>query len=312
MTVYILRRLGQMIPTMLGVIVLIFFLFNWVGGDPAYILAGKMPNPDMIANIRKQLGIDQPYYVQLWIFIKQILTFNFGASWSTGESVSHIILTRLGPSLTILIPLTILQTLIAVALALAIAFVRGSLTDRMVMIACTVGMSISILVYIILFQYWFAYKWSLFPVQGWGDNFTQNLFHYSLLPILIMLVVSIAPSLRLYRTFVLDEINQDYVRTARAKGMGERRILWVHVLRNAAIPIITDVMSNLPALLIGAFLIERFFGIPGIGREVILAVERSDFPVIKAITVYVAAATMIFNLLTDLMYQAVDPRVQLK
>jgi peptide/nickel transport system permease protein len=102
------------------------------------------------------------------------------------------------------------------------------------------------------------------------------------------------------------------VRTARAKGVSERRILWVHVLRNAAIPIITHVMSNLPALLIGAFLIERFFSIPGIGREVILAVERSDFPVIKAITVYVAAATMIFNLLTDLLYQAVDPRVQLK
>ena len=127
-----------------------------------------------------------------------------------------------------------------------------------------------------------------------------------------MLAVSIAPSLRLYRTFVLDEVNQDYVRTARAKGVKERRILWVHVLRNAAIPIITNVMSNLPALLIGAFLIERFFSIPGIGREVILAVERSDFPVIKAITIYVAAATMIFNLLTDLLYQAVDPRVQLK
>jgi peptide/nickel transport system permease protein len=125
-------------------------------------------------------------------------------------------------------------------------------------------------------------------------------------------VVSLAPSLRLYRTFVLDEINQDYVRTARAKGLGESRILWVHVLRNAAIPMITDVMSSLPSLLIGAFLIERFFGIPGIGREVILAVERSDFPVIKAITVYVAAATMIFNLLADLMYQTVDPRVQLK
>jgi peptide/nickel transport system permease protein len=149
-------------------------------------------------------------------------------------------------------------------------------------------------------------------VQGWGDHLSENLFHYSLLPILIMLVVSLAPSLRLYRTFVLDEINQDYVRTARAKGLGESRILWVHVLRNAAIPMITDVMSSLPSLLIGAFLIERFFGIPGIGREVILAVERSDFPVIKAITVYVAAATMIFNLLADLMYQAVDPRVQLK
>jgi peptide/nickel transport system permease protein len=102
------------------------------------------------------------------------------------------------------------------------------------------------------------------------------------------------------------------VRTARAKGVSERRILWVHVLRNASIPIITQIMANLPAVLIGSFLIERFFSIPGIGREVILAVERSDFPVIKAITVYVAAATMLFNLLADLMYQAVDPRVQLK
>ena len=110
----------------------------------------------------------------------------------------------------------------------------------------------------------------------------------------------------------LDEINQDYVRTARAKGLSENRIMWVHVLRNASIPIITHVMATLPGLLIGAFLVERFFSIPGIGREVILAVERSDFPVIKAITVYVAVATMIFNLLADLMYKAVDPRVQLK
>ena len=134
----------------------------------------------------------------------------------------------------------------------------------------------------------------------------------TLLPIIIGLAVSIAPTLRLYRSFVLDEVHQDYVRTARAKGLPERRIVWVHVLRNAAIPIITHVMANLPALLIGAFLLERFFGIPGIGREVILAVERSDFPVIKAITVYVAAATMVFNLLADLLYGAVDPRVQLK
>lgn len=145
-----------------------------------------------------------------------------------------------------------------------------------------------------------------------GDSFSENLLKYSLLPILIMLVVSVAPTLRLYRSFILDEINQDYVRTARAKGVGEQRVLGVHVLRNASIPIITDVMASLPALLIGAFLIERFFGIPGIGREVIIAVERSDFPVIKAITVYVAVATMIFNLMADLIYKVVDPRVQLK
>jgi peptide/nickel transport system permease protein len=312
MFAYILRRLWQMLPTMAGVILLVFVLFNWVGGDPAYILAGKMSNPAQIANIRAQLGIDQPSYIQLWIFVKQIVTFDFGTSWSTGEAVSRVIGTRLGPSLTVLIPLTILETLIAIALALAVAYVRGSLTDRMVMIICTVGMSISILVYIIVFQYVLAYKFGWFPVQGWGEHFGENLLRYSTLPILIGLAVSIAPNLRLFRTFILDEVNQDYVRTARAKGMGESRVMWVHVLRNASIPIITHVMGNLPALLIGAFLLERFFSIPGVGREVLLAVERSDFPVIKAITVYVAAATMLFNLLTDLMYKAVDPRVQLK
>lgn len=301
-----------MIPTMLGVILLIFFLFNWVGGDPAYILAGKMANLEQIENIRQQLGVEQPYYVQLWIFIQQIISFDYGLSWSTGEPVSQIIITRLGPSLTILIPLTILQTLIAIILALAVAAVRGSLTDRMIMMLCTIGMSISILVYIIVFQYVLAYQLSWFPVQGWSDSLTNNLFQYAMLPILIMLVVSIAPMLRLYRSFVLDEVNQDYVRTARAKGLRESRILGVHVLRNASIPMITDVMSNLPALLIGAFLIERFFGIPGIGREVIIAVERSDFPVIKAITVYVAVATMLFNLIADVIYKWIDPRIQLK
>ncbi len=310
MWAYVVRRLWQMIPTLLGVVLLVFVLFNLFGGDPAYVLAGKISNPEQIDNIRRQLGVDQPYWIQLGIFLKQIVTADFGASWSTNEPVSHILATRLGPSLTLLVPLLIIETLVAVGLALAVAYVRGSLTDRTVMVICTVGLSISILVYIIVFQYVFAYKLGWFPVQGWGDSFWENLVRYASLPILIGLVVSIAPNLRLYRTFVLDEINQDYVRTARAKGVSENRIMWVHVLRNASIPIITHVMAALPGLLIGAFLLERFFSIPGIGREVILAVERSDFPVIKALTVYVAVATMIVNLLADLMYKAVDPRVQ--
>jgi peptide/nickel transport system permease protein len=311
-TAYIIRRLWQMIPTMLGVILLVFVLFNWVGGDPAYVLAGKISNQEQIDNIRRQLGVDQPAWVQLWIFIKQVLTGDFGASWSTNEKVSSILTTRLGPSLTVLGPLLVLDTLISIGLALAVAYVRGSLTDRAVMIACTIGLSISVLVVIIVFQYVFAYKFGWFPVQGWGNSFAENLFVYSALPILIGLTVGIAPNLRLYRTFFLDEINQDYVRTARAKGLSENRIMWVHVLRNASIPIITHLMAGLPGLLLGSFLIERFFSIPGIGREVILAVERSDFPVIKALTVYVAFATMAANLLADLMYKAVDPRVQFK
>jgi peptide/nickel transport system permease protein len=309
---YTLRRLWQFVPTLAGVVLLVFFLFNWVGGDPAYLLAGKISNPATIENIRRQLGVDQSYAVQLWIFVKQILSGDFGASWATNERVSAIFATRLAPSLTVLLPMLVISTLAAMAAAMLVSYVRGSLTDRAVMIGCTVGQSISILVYILVLQYVLAYRWGWFPVQGWGYGFAENLFRYSALPIVVGVVVSLAPDTRLYRSYFLEEINQDYVRTARAKGMSEERVMWVHVLRNAAIPVVTNVMTQLPGLLAGAFLIERFFSIPGIGREVILAVERSDFPVIKAVTIYVAIATMVLNLLADLIYKAVDPRVELK
>ena len=312
MPAYILRRVLQFVPTLLGVVLLVFFLFNVVGGDPAYMLAGKISNPEQIENIRRQLGIDQPYYVQLWIFIRQIVTGDFGVSWSTNERVSAIFATRLGPSLTVLVPMMVIGTVLSMAAAMLVAYLRGSLTDRAIMITCTVGQSISILVYIIVFQYVIGYQFGWFPVQGWGHNFTENLLRYSALPVFVGVVVTLAPDIRLYRSFFLEEINQDYVRTARAKGMGEARTMGVHVLRNAAIPVLTNVMIQLPGLLAGAFLVERFFSIPGIGREVILAVERSDFPLIKAVTVYVAIATMVVNLATDLLYKALDPRVQLK
>ncbi len=309
---YFARRLWQFIPTLGGVALLVFLLFNWVGGDPAYILAGKIASAERIEEIRRSLGVDQPYWVQLGIFLKQIVTADFGASWSTGERVSQIFATRLGPSLTVLLPLLVISSVIALIAAMWVAYVRGSLTDRAIMIGCTVGQSVSILVYILVFQYLLAYQLGWFPVQGWGSTLADNLLQYAALPILVGVVVSLAPDIRLYRSFLLDEINQDYVRTARAKGLGEGRVMWLHVLRNAAIPVATNVLTQLPGLLAGAFLIERFFSIPGIGREVILAVERSDFPVIKAVTIYVAIATMVINLAADLLYRVFDPRVQLK
>ena len=312
MSGYIVRRLWQMIPTLAGVILLIFFLFNWVGGDPSYVIAGLVADKAQIESIRRELGLDQPIYIQLWIFVKQALTLDFGTSWTTGEPVSRMLATRIPASLTVVVPLLIIETIIAVVVAIWISWVRGGLLDRSVMVACTVGMSISILVFIILGQYFLAYRLGWFPVQGWGTSLTQNLLIYAPLPILLGLVVSLAPNIRLFRSFVVEEIDQDYVRTARAKGLSNSRVLFVHVFRNALVPVITFVIVNLPGLLLGAFLLERFFGIPGIGREVILAVERSDFPVIKAVTLVVAVASMIFNLLGDLLYRYADPRVQLR
>jgi peptide/nickel transport system permease protein len=311
-TAYVIRRLWQMIPTIAGVILLIFFLFNWVGGDPAQVLAGKISNPEQIANIRKQLGVDQPYWYQLWVFVQQVFTFDFGRSWSTNEEVSRILLTRVGPTLTIMIPVLLIETTLAVLFAIMVAYVRGTLTDRAIMITCTVAMSISFLVYIIVFQWLFGFILGWFPVQGWSESFWKNLTTYAPLPILLAVFVGLAPQLRLYRSFFLDEINQDYVRTARAKGVPEKAVMMKHVLRNALIPILTNIAIYLPGVFVGSFLLEVFFSIPGLGREIVTAVNRSDFPVIKAVTVYLAVITMVINLLVDVMYKFVDPRVSFK
>lgn len=312
MTAYVIRRLWQMIPTLAGVILLIFFLFNWVGGDPAEVLAGKISNPEQIANIRKQLGVDQPYWYQLWVFVQQVFTFDFGRSWSTNEEVSRILLTRVGPTLTIMIPVLLLETVLAVIFATMVAYVRGSLTDRSIMMICTTAMSISFLVYIIVGQWLFGFILGWFPVQGWSENTLKNVLTYAPLPVMLAVLVGLAPQLRLYRSFFLEEVNQDYVRTARAKGVPEKTVMLKHVMRNALIPILTNVGIHLPSVFIGSFLLEVFFSIPGLGREIVAAVNRSDFPVIKAVTVYLAMLTMIVNLLVDVLYKAVDPRVSFK
>lgn len=312
MAAYLFRRLWQTIPTLAGVILLVFVLFKFFGGDPAEILAGQIAKPDQIAAIRQQLGLDQPWWIQLWIFVKQVLTFDWGRSWATNEAVSSLFLDRLPNTLTVMVPILVLEVVLAIPLALAVAVVRGSLTDRAVMVLTTVALSISFLVYVLVGQWLFGFKLGWFPVQGWSDSTWTNLTKYAPLPVLLAVAVSLAPQTRLYRSFFLDEIEQDYVRTARAKGLTERVILLRHVLRNAMIPILTSIGTGLPGIFVGSFLIEVFFSIPGLGREVFLAVNRSDYPVIQAVTVYLAAITMLINVLTDVLYKLVDRRVVLK
>jgi len=301
-----------MIPTLIGVVLLVFFLFKYFGGDPAEILGGLQATPEQIESIRTELGLNEPVSVQLWMFVTKVVTFEWGSSWATREPVLNIFQSRLPATLTVMIPILLLEVALGIVAGMAVAYVRGSLTDRIVMIVCTIAMSISFLVYVILGQYLFAFQLGWFPVQGWSSSLATNLMKFAPLPVFLAVLVSLGPFTRLYRSFFLDEINQDYVRTARAKGVDEHRILFVHVLRNALIPILTNVATNLPGVFIGSFLIEVFFSIPGLGREVYTAVNRSDYPVIEAVTVYLAVLTMAINLLTDLLYKLVDPRVVLK
>jgi peptide/nickel transport system permease protein len=309
---YLIRRILQMIPTLIGVVLLVFVLFTLFGGDPAEIIGGLGATQQQIDSIRVQLGLDQPWWVRLWILVKQIVTFDWGKSWATQEAVSNIFATRLPATLTVMIPIFILDVTLAIPFALLVAYVRGSLTDRSIMIATTVALSISFLVYIIVGQWLFAFELAWFPVQGWTDNTWTNLKNFVPLPVFLAVMVGLAPQTRLYRSFFLDEIGHDYVRTARAKGVPEKAILLKHVLRNAMIPILTNISIQLPGIFVGSFLIEVFFSIPGLGRETLLAVNRSDFPVIQAVTIYLAVLTMVINLLADVMYKVVDPRVVLK
>ncbi len=312
MLAYLIRRLWQMVPTLAGVVLLVFFLFKYFGGDPAEVLGGLNASKEQVAAIRTQLGLDEPVWVQLGIFVKQILTFNWGKSWATNEAVSHLFATRLPATLTVMLPILVLDVVMAMPVAMWVAYKRGSLTDRAIMVATTIALSISFLVYVIVGQYVFAFQLGWFPVQGWSDSTWTNLTVYAPLPVLLAVMVGMAPQTRLYRSFLLDELGQDYVRTARAKGMTEGTVLFKHVLRNAMIPILTNIGLQLPGIFVGSFLIEVFFSIPGLGREVLLAVNRSDFPVIQAVTIYLAFLTMLINLLTDLAYKVADPRVVLK
>ncbi|MBT4791193.1 MAG: ABC transporter permease [Halobacteriovoraceae bacterium] len=308
---YIIRRLLYLIPVLLGVCFLVFLLFNVTAGDPVLMLLGKHGSPDQAAALREQLGLNKSLFMQYIDVVKSAFTFDFGRSWSTKQEISSMMMQGAIPSLTLSIPAFFLSTIIGILFAVIVAFYRGKGIDLFIRITCIAMMSISSLVYILVFQYLLAYKWGLFEISGYEFGF-PNFIYYILLPIIIWVVLSLGPDIRFYRTLILDEVYQDYVRTARAKGLTESKVFLKHVLRNAMIPIVTYTVVQLPFLLLGALLLESFFSIPGLGGMTITALNSSDFPVLKAITILSAVAYIFFTLLQDIIYTFVDPRVKLQ
>ncbi len=309
--IYIIRRLAYLIPVLLGVCLIIFLLFNVVAGDPTAVLLGKHPTAKQMAELRHELGIDKPMVYQYLDIVKSAFTFDFGRSWATKQQISSMLKRGALPSLTVSVPAFVLATILAISISLLVAYFRGKFIDKAVVFVCVMLMSISSLVYILFGQWALAYHLGVFEIAGYDEGF-PNFIPYVLLPILIWVVISVGPDVRFYRTVMLDEIYQDYVRTARAKGVGEKMILFKHVLKNAMIPIVTFVIIRIPFLILGALLIESFFSIPGLGGITLKAINNNDFPVIKAMTVLSAVAYMVFSVVTDVVYTVVDPRVRLK
>jgi peptide/nickel transport system permease protein len=308
---YLIKRIIYLVPTLIGITLLTFLLFHVVGGNPAALLAGKYATPERIAQIEQELGLNKALPLQYLDYLKQSLTFDFGRSWSSKQQISTIISEGLGPSLSLTIPAFIMITTLSIATAMLLAYRRGGKLDRTIMIICLAGISISSLVYILYMQYGLAYLAGLFPISGWDPDMIER-WRYLALPMLIFIAISVGGNVLFYRSVFLDEMHQDYVRTAKAKGLATQNVLFKHVLRNAMIPIITLVVLEMPLLILGSLLLESFFGIPGLGGVIYSAIQNADFPLIKAMTFVGALLYMIFQLISDILYKVADPRIQLR
>jgi len=307
---YIIRRLLYLIPVLLGVSLIIFVLFNVVAGDPTAVLLGKNATARQMTELREQLGLNKPLFDQYLDVVKSAFTFDFGRSWATKQEITHMIRQGAYPSMCLTIPAFVISTVLSLVIALVVAFYRGKGIDLFIRFLCIAGVSISALAYILFFQYFFAYKLGWFEISGFEYGFPEFV-PYVALPAIIWILLSLGPDVRFFRTVILDEIYQDYVRTARAKGLSEISLLLKHVLRNAMIPIITYVVIQIPSLILGALLLENFFSIPGLGGITLNALNSSDFPVIKAMAILSSVLYMLMSLLTDILYTLADPRVKL-
>jgi peptide/nickel transport system permease protein len=309
MTTYIIRRLLYTIPIVFGVLLLTFILFKVVPGDPAIQIAGKGASPQVIEEIRQEYGLNKPLFFsrdsQFLNHFKNALTFDFGRALDR-ERVIDKIKRGLGPSLAITIPMFLGILIISVGMSLFVAFARAAVWDVLVVVICVAGMSIPYLSFILFGQYFLAYKWWIFPVFFEPD---LPLYKCAALPVLIGIAAGLGANLRFYRTVMLDEMRHDYVRTAFAKGLSTKRVLFKHVLKNAMVPIITRVTLTIPYLFLGSLLLERFFGIPGLGYLMVEATSSRDYFVINAVTYISAILFVLFNLLADICYALVDPRV---
>ena len=320
---YISKRLWETIPTTLGILLLTFALFNVVGGSPAEVILGKNATAEAIAAFNHKWGYDKPLLVghvdrtagwrglagvfdsQFGNFIGGLCKGDFGYSIENQEPVLDVLKRGVGPSLSLTLPILVGCIVIGLMLAILAAATRGGWVDRSILVASAVLMSVNYVVWVLMGQFFLSYKAGLFPVWGYESAF------YLVLPVAIGILSSLGTDVRFFRTAILDEIYKPYVLTARSKGLSPIVIMTRHVLRNALIPIVTYVSLSIPGLFTGSLLLESFFGIPGLGSVSINAIHSADMAVVRALVVLGALLYQFVNLLTDLLYAALDPRVRM-
>jgi peptide/nickel transport system permease protein len=312
MFAYIVRRVLATIPVMLIVALFVFSLLYIAPGDPAAIIAGDQATPQDVERIRASLGLDRPFVIRFGEWLWQVAHGDLGVSIFTNLPVTHMIAQRIEPTLSLMLLTVILSLLVAIPMGVIAAWKHGTWIDRLIMCTAVFGFSTPVFVIGYLLAYIFALWLEWLPVQGYTPlshglwPFLQNL----ILPAVALGMIYIALIARITRATMLEVLSQDYVRTAKAKGVGQRAILFVHALKNAAVPIVTVVGIGVALLIGGAVVTESVFAIPGLGRLTVDAILRRDYPVIQGVVLLFSFIYVLVNLGVDLLYTLFDPRIR--
>jgi peptide/nickel transport system permease protein len=309
---YPLRTLLHGILLVLGVTFISFLLMVWFGPDQSYTLLGKNATVEQIAEVRHELGYDQPFLKRYADFLVQLATLDLGSSNSSGERVGSMLARSVPVTLALMLPGFLLGNLLGIALGLKAAQQRGRWSDRLISGLSITGMSLSFLIIIIALQVLLStpHGLNLFPVRGWQVTDLPSYLRYVTVPTIALLVVTLGYNTRFYRAVFVDEFGKDHIRTAQAFGASPMTIMWKHVLKNGLVPIITRILFSIPLVVIsGSLLIESYFGIPGVGKVTFEAITNGDQPVLKAVVALTAVAFVVIQVTADLLYRLVDPRV---
>lgn len=296
----------------LGVTFISFLLMVWFGPDQTYTQIGKNATAVQIAEVRHQLGYDQPFTRRYLNYLGELLTLDLGASNSSGEQVSSILKRTLPVSLALMLPGFIIGNLLGIVLGMAAAFRRGTWSDRLITAGSVTGMSISFLIIIIALQVLLStpYGLNLFPVRGWQVEDLSSYLAYVTVPTLSLILVTLGYNTRFYRAVFVEESSREHITTARAFGASPATLMWRHVLKNSLVPITTRIIFSIPLVVVsGSLLIETYFGIPGIGKVSFEAITNGDQPILKAVVGLTAVMFVLIQLVADFIYRLADPRI---
>jgi len=312
MLAYIARRLASTVFVMAIVAVIIFLLLRLAPGDPVAILVGDNASPEQITAIRQHMGLDDPLVVQFWRWASRVLVGDLGISIFSNEPVSKLVLQRLEPTLSLAATTILLAVLIAVSFGVLAAWKVGTWIDRTVMAISVASFSVPVFVVGYILIYIFAIQLRWLPVQGYepfSEGFVTWLRHL-ILPSIALGLAYVALIARITRAAMLEVLAEDYVRTAHAKGLATRPVLMKHALKNAGVPIVTVIGIGVALLIGGVVITETVFNIPGIGRLVVDAIQYRDYPIIQGVMLIFSGTYVIINLLVDLSYTLLDPRIR--